>query len=408
MSLGLALWLAACTGGSPVVEPPRPERTASQGAPQSDLPEVWPVVSRVRVTSPYAVAPDAEAVRRRELLLDVVRRNGLDPENGWSLSHALLAMGAEARLPDGAMIVDHLFARFAERRPGGGLSFPRKAGGHPVEPHEGLVVKTLIELEVPPERVVRVQGEPATVADLWRGQLAEAWVAGDQMAFSSWKDTPWTLQALATWAPPGLTWTAAGRAMQLDAFTHAVVDQLVADTAFLSEARASGTAFQKRGQGIFGHPCGGAHLLQGVASAVAYGFGEPGDAERLREQASLVVWRFPRELAILDDALARAPQDLHLILHVQRLKFAGHHLETVHRLAALGLLPPGDAEVADSLAQARSALAGAVTSIVASGALEQMSEVRRGREQTFLDLVGDSAHAAHGLALDAGVDGILR
>ena len=86
--------------------------------------------------------------------------------------------------------------------------------------------------------------------------------------------------------------------MDLNRFTHAVVNKLGEETAFLDVARAADGEFQKRRQGVFSYTCGGAHLLQGAGYAVASGLGEPADRQAMLEAARLQAWRFPRELKI--------------------------------------------------------------------------------------------------------------
>lgn len=360
-----------------------------------------PVPPQRQVTSPYAEPLDADADAVRARLEAVVRAHGLDPTNPWAVGHALVGLGGDAALPDGGSAVDHLFAAFAERVPGG-VAFPRSRGSVRIEPHAGLTLKVLTDVGVPPTRAVTVQGAPATVADLWTGALATAWVDGAKVWTGTWNDTPWVLQGLSAWAPPGLSWTTGdGHTTDLDGWTHASVVQLEADTAFLAEARDRGTGFEKRRQGIFAYTCGGAHLLQGTAAAVARGFGEPEDRARMDAQARLQIYRFGPELAQVDALVARAPEH-RLLLMVQRLKFTGHHLETLHRFAAWGLVPAEDAQVRASMADAQRELIQTVHALEAMGVFDRMAEVRLQSEQIYLDLVGDGAHALRALNLASG------
>lgn len=407
----LVAWLVACGGGSSSVpvDPPcsaHPEGSAASPAPAA-LPDVLPAPRGVLRASPYAAPLSAEAVAVAGVLDAHVRTHVLRADNAWSTAHALLALGTDASFPDGVSAIDATFAGFA-LRDGERVAFPRSRDGQPVEPHAGLILKTLVELGVEPERTVPVGAGRVPLADVWRGTLGAAWIEGGRSSFSSPRDTPWTLHALAAWAPPGAAWSSAGHPQTLDSLTDAVVGTLVADTAFLAAARAEGTSFQKRGQGIFAHPCGGAHLLQGAAVAVGFGFGAGSTRAAVVEQARLHLWRFPRELAILDDAVARAPAELRLVLEVQRLKFAGHHLETLHQLAVHGLLPDGDPEVRASLDAGVTEVIRAVRTLTGEQhAFERLDEIRAARAQTWLDLLGDSAHALHGLRVHAGETKLL-
>ncbi len=408
-TLPLAVLLAC---GGPPTAPERQAAPLAPVAPQEAAPRPppAPVLRHVPQASPYARTPSPELGAARASMTSFVAAEILrDPGNGWALAHGLLALGPDARMEGGEPVADALLSRFARRAGTDQVQIPRRSStGAPLEPHEALVLKTLVELGFPPSHRVTVEGADASLADLWRGEVGSAWVEGGAMSFTSWGDTPWLLSSAATWAPAAFTWSAAGHTTTLDGFTHAAVVQLQADTDFLQRARAGSEPLQKRGQGIFGHPCGGAHFLQGVATAVAYGFGQPEDRAVLEAQARLHLWRFGQELAILDAAATAAPATFGLVLDIQRLKFAGHHLETIHRLATLGLLPPGDAEVEASLASGRAEILRAVASLEARGSYAHPEQVRAEREQSWLDLLGDSAHAVRGLQLDAGLATTLR
>ncbi|MCB9665601.1 MAG: hypothetical protein H6732_15935 [Alphaproteobacteria bacterium] len=405
LALGLVAALLAtgigCGGSSAPPVPPAEARTP--------VPTVQPV-RPPDATSPYARAlpPSLDAVRER--LRGFVRTHGLaEPGNAWVLGHALLALGPDATLADGTPVVDHLFRTWAVASPVPGgplLDFPGSLDGVPVQPHDGLFLKVFADLGVDPARPVIAAGEPATVGDLYRSTLYRTWVSDDALWASTPNDTPWVLQALASQAPAGLAWTALdGRAMTLDALTHRVVDELVRQSAELHRWQARGEPYRKRGQGIFGFTCGGAHLLQGAGEAVGRGFGAPGDREAVAGEAQLQLWRLEQELGVVDAALEQAPQ-FALLLTVQRLKFLGHHLETVHRLAAVGLVPAGDATVLANLERAEAELERTVGMLDRLGALQDPAAVRAAREQTWLDLIGDSAHAVRGLDLAAGAAGV--
>jgi hypothetical protein len=375
------------------------------------LPDLALAVPDHASRSPLAKPASKELSATRATLAAVVAKWGFDPNNAWAIGHALQGLGADGTMPDGGSAVDFLFATYAERATIGSvdvLRFMKARGDIRVEPHSGLTIKILTDMGVKPDRAVTVQGAPAVVGDLWRGTVLGTWVDGDTTSFGSWNDTPWTLQAIAAWAPPAYAWTAeGGHAMTVDLFTHAVVQKLVSDTAFLAEARAAGGTFQKQKQGIFAYTCGGAHLLQGASYAVSRGFGSPEDRAAVVEGLHVQAWRFPIELGIIDDMLVRAPNAKGLLL-VQRLKMAGHHLETLHRAAAEGLVGPADKDIVESVAVAERELIATAGAITKSGAFNAMPQVRDANEQVFLDLIGDSAHAVHAIDLATGAAGVWK
>ena len=93
--------------------------------------------------------------------------------------------------------------------------------------------------------------------------------------------------------------------------------------------------------------------------------------------------------------------DITLKLLDQRLKFLGHFLETAHKLAALGLYAP-DASQRAQLDAALDELVKTVEFLHESGVFDELAKLRFQDVQTYLDLVGDSAHALRGIDLATG------
>ena len=170
-------------------------------------------------------------------------------------------------------------------------------------------------------------------------------------------------------------------------------------------AIATGAKVEKRKQGIFGYTCGGAHLLQGVAYAVGRGFGQPEDRAAIQAELDVLYWRLKLELGVVDHAMSQYPEH-RLILLVQRLKFLGHFLESTHKAAAMGLHKPDEAQQA-TLQVALRELMGTVDILQGGGAFKDLDRLRKANEQTYLDIVGDSAHALHGIDLATGEAGVL-
>jgi hypothetical protein len=365
-----------------------------------------PPTREVKTPAPVEVTPRLE--RTQKVLERVVRDHGRDPNNPWAIGHAMLALGSDVALTNGVDATDWLFREYAQVRAvegEPGLTFPASRGNIRIEPHTDLILKALTETGVPPDRRVEVAGEDYAVGDLYRGSLCRAWVEGESVAFQSWNDTPWALQGLATWAPPGLAWQAdGGHAMTMDGFTHRVVSTLSKETAFMRDAMAAGRSVEKRRQGIFSYTCGGAHLLQGAAYAVARGFGSPADQDALRQEVEVLFWRLDLELGIYDQALKQAPE-YRVVLLEQRMKFLGHFLETQHKLAATGLFVPSDPQRA-MLDRALTELMATVEALESDQIFDNLDAVRRDNEQTYLDFIGDAAHAIRGIRLATGEQGV--
>ncbi|MEZ4238891.1 MAG: hypothetical protein R3F59_22610 [Myxococcota bacterium] len=415
-------WLLACSGGAEAPAPspspgPKPEVHVAKEPTEAPTVAFAPGHRDAATTAPLPATPDL--VRVRGILEGVVQQYGRDRGNPWAIVHAMLALGPTMTMPDGSDPVDFLFATYADEAsigPDTLVTFPRKKGRALVEPHTDLVLKALTEAGFQPDRKVVVQGQEHTLGDLYRYSLHRAWAKGMTTGFQEggYNDSAWALQGLSAWAPPDLAWTAAGgRKMTMKEFTTAVIDQLTLETKDMVAARDAGQVSRKdTRQGLYRYTCGGQHLVQGVAYAVARGFGEPDDTRRVCDQLDLLVWRIDVELNSIDPMLsspAVTPPIATLLLS-QRLKFLGHWLETVHKIAALGvceLKPEHEAasrRVAGELVRTVDGLdkIGVWKDVGAVRGMREFDDMGRDANQVFLDLVGDSAHAVRGLDLATG------
>jgi len=354
--------------------------------------------------TPVPIQADLPEVKgARTILRRVVQQHARDPENPWAVAHAMLALGPDITLSNGANGVDYLFSTYAENRSSAGQSligFPVKRGTIRIEPHRDLILKALAESGVSTDRKVMVQGEQRTIADLYLNSLQGTWIDGDAHGFQEWDDSPWTIQALATWAPADLNWVASGHDMNMEKLVSAAVGALRSETAFLHVALEQETVVKKQKQGIFRYTCGGAHFLQGVSYAVARGFGTDADKRAIQEEIPVLFYRYKMELTELDAFIKSRPDYRHLLL-AQRLKFLGHFLETTHKLAAMGLFVPDEAQKA-AMKECAGQLIATVAVLEDTKILSHLNGVRKLDEQLYLDFVGDSAHALRGLDLATG------
>ncbi len=399
----LAAGLLTCGGGAqPIPTPTASPATEATPHPADSAPCVPPTTwapPERQAKSPLAKPPTEALLTTRKVLVGIVRDFGRDPDNAWAVGHAILALGPELELTNGRAAVDHLFEVYAERTEYG-LGFPRKRGEVRIEPHSGLTLKALSEGGLRPEHKVRVGGQVTNLGQLHASTVCGAWIDGDEVSFDSWNDSPWALQAITMWAQDDLAWSSSGHAMTADSLTSAVVGKLHAETAFMRDAMAKGRTVEKRRQGVFAYTCGGAHLLQGAAYAVGRGFGSDVDRQRVADQWAVLLWRLPIELQAVDQVMSKQPEYTQILL-VQRMKFLGHFLETTHKMAAMGLVEAAEADVV-VLDTAIAELIATVQRIEATGMLGRMEAVRKQREQTYLDLIGDSAHAVRGIDMATG------
>jgi hypothetical protein len=406
--------------------------------------------------TPYPIEADPSAVNAAKILKDVVFTHARDPQNPWAVAHAMLAIGAQVELTNGRDAVEYVFEEYGETFEVCGetlLRFPRHRGNIRVEPHTDLLLKQFVELGVPPDKKVKVQGKEYTVGHLYRGSLHRAWVEPssgpseapnavlDRVPYGApddhgpgatpaapirvepgsstvhWNDTPWALQALTGWAPIGLGWTAeGGRKMTLERFTRAAVARLDLESQALQVQKSQGQDYDRqsaaRAGGLVSMTCGGAHMLQGTSYALARGFGEPQDLALYERQVDLLFWRYPSEMSTIDKAIEQQPR-YRTLLMMQRLKFLGHFLETTHKWAAMGILRP-NAEQDTRMREAAAQLVATVAVLQQTGVFANLAKLKDpatpqiyadvgySNEQLYLDYVGDSAHGYRGLDLALG------
>jgi hypothetical protein len=351
---------------------------------------------------PRPIADDPKWKEIRALLGPTVERYTADPDNPWAIAHGYLNAGTDLKVWSGELAIDHVFARFARLDARGLPTFPESEGSIRVEPHPALLLKSFAEAGFPPDRAISVQSKQTTLADHYRAVLERTSFdpGSKRSSLGTANDMPWALQAIAAWAPPDLEWASDGGTTSLDAMTDHLVGVLAQETQFLADAMAAQATFERRGQGIFRYTCGGAHLLQGAAYAVARGYGSTESRARIEQQVAIQFYRYPIERAQTVAAMKAKPEYTDVLL-VQRLKFAGHFLETMSKLAALGFYTPDESQQA-ILRDAALELWEVARAMKQEKLLGDLTAIRAKDEQQFLDIVGDSAHALKGLRLVRG------
>lgn len=379
-------------------------------------PSATPALASASAAAPVssAIAPrrpatDAELVEGIALLESSVRTAAGDPTSPWALAHGLVAFGPEFRATDDRLAVD-VIGTFVERRRVGDRElwlFPERRQGALVEPHRHLLVKTLLELELPATRRFALgDGASVTLGELVLGvRQAMTLPSGD----ADWHHAAWALSALASADAAGLADSAsattrglatrelAARALERLEADHAVVasfdgpvERAFAPGSPLREAKANKS-------GIFGHSCGGLHLVQAVLTAFATA--PESERKRVARQLGVLIYRYESERLTLTELLRAHPAQ-GLLLRVQQLKFFGHWVETVTLARQLGYLQPG-AEGTKRLEgltlEAAADVVAVARELHAGGVYQRLPQVRAEREQTYLDLVGDACHAIRGL-----------
>ena len=354
-----------------------------------------------------SLSPIHEATRNA--LKGMVEQHGLLIDNPWALLHALLALGPNAKLPDGTSAVERLFTEHAEPSFHNTLiQFPKKKQSKGktilIEPHTDLALKVLTEIGVSPEQSYTVKGKQYRFADLFRSSLLETHLDPRKniSSFQSPNDTPWNIQGLSTYLSPGTTWESNGMVMRLEDLTTFLMAVVYQETRFMAAAYQQKKTFEKKKQGIFKYTCGGMHLVQALAYAHARGFGNAKSKSIIEEQVALLYYRFPIELSIYDRLLQENPTYKQQLL-VQRLKFVGHFLETAAKLEILGFYTPS--ETMKKMQQGALDQLALTTEALRKDGLIQNPQTAAST-QLALDLIGDGAHAVYGMELIAGLRGI--
>jgi len=371
-----------CKQSKPSTEPQAAKESAE--SPRPTTPE--PVAATGRAATEAAIA---------RLTRQLTTPAG-DPESPWALAHGLLAFGPEFKARDGrsAVQVAASFAQPNDEHPPR-YGFPPEQSGKPVEPHPHLIVKTFLEIGLPPALELRASdGAAISVRSLLNDMRARM---HEPQSDTDWYDAAWWISALELdperddrlLAP--VRDAALARLEADDAVLASDAQEPFATTAPMGAAKRS-----KRH--IYGHPCGGLHFVQAILRA-ASASSSPDFRARTQRQLALLLRRHTAERELYAQTLHAHPE-VRLIVSGQQLKFFGHLLETLAlavRLGTAGGDPKLTAELAAAQQLAAADLLGALEQLEQERAYERLSEISAQRPQLALDLIGDGCHAVHGL-----------
>lgn len=336
-----------------------------------------------------------------------VKAGASDAKLPWALAHGLLAFGPHFQADDGRPAVD-VIASYAVRKKVDGRTlydFPVKKGDSLVEPHDNLQVKSMLDAGVALDRkLVTADATQVTLARLVHDMQRSAQMPASD---ADWHQEAWTLSAWALDQRRGDKAAAKG-AVDLDKLRAAALTRLEEDdqvlTAYHGDPASAfdpGSALReakKNKTGIYGHSCGGLHLVQAVIESVMQS-GDAAEKRRVRKQLGVLLFRYKAERHAYAEVLARHPE-AGLSLRVQQQKFFGHLLETLGQARTLGAYDPeteGGRRLDRTMLEAAGDLADTVKELQQGGVYERLDSIRSQREQTYLDLIGDGCHAIRGL-----------
>jgi hypothetical protein len=342
-------------------------------------------------------ADRADIERAIAVMKERVKVGAADPENPWAMAHGLLAFGPEMKASDGRLAIDVMVDDYAESHPNADkelLRFPEKTRqGLPVEPHRHLMVKSLLEALVPSARKFTLKsGAVVTMAKLADDMEASIEEPSDD---EEWHNFPWSLSMLLSQRPPKNDEVKALHgALRLSVLVDKTLLYLEAQQGFIGELmdQHRPDALQKQKQLIYSHTCGGLHLIQAAVKGALY-TKDPRQLKRAERQLEILLFRWQAERKIYEKALNGSPE-YRILLLTQELKFYGHALETFALARRWGAFR-NDPDTRDKMAL----LAGDLIRIIDSLDVdyEHLDDIRRAREQTYFDLIGDGCHAVRGL-----------
>ncbi len=332
-----------------------------------------------------------------------------DPKNPWALAHGVKTLGPNFLASDGRKAVDVIFHDFLLRNtlPDGGPGLGAPYGflkygvdQMPIEPHTNLNTKALVDDAKMP-LTTRVPTSWGTVTLQQLVDSAKAGFHHSPQSIEYWHDVGWTLGIFAATQKPGATWKASdGATVNLDQVFDDALNELERETADLKQGMEKHQPrVDKNKQGIYAHSCGGLHFVQGVLSWARNPSVKKKWGKRIDDQIAIHFYRLESERLQYDAAyqqtLTSMPQFKVQVL-VQMVKFYGHWLETAAHFRNDFGWKPTPAQVQD-LNRAKAFLDVAVRALEENKTLEQMPQLQQTQKQVYLDLIGDSCHAAHGL-----------
>lgn len=340
----------------------------------------------------------------RQVLRDQCLVFAADVRNAWGLAHGITALGPSFVASDGRRAADVIVADYLMRNllldggvgPGAPYGFLRYLkDGTPVEPHSNLLTKTLVLSGLPLSTSFKTAwGGTVTLAQLSDGVKRGFRHVPDNEEY--WRDVGWTLDLISETSKPGATFTTDdGARVSVDAVMDDALAYLErADADLEAGMKKSLPQVDKRKQGIYGHSCGGLHLVQAVLGWARHPEVRRRWGARLDTQLAVLFYRLESERRQYEAALQAAPQFTLQVL-TQMVKFYGHFLETTGRVRAEWGWKPTDAQ-RQAVERSRALLDAAVRQLEAVKAFESMDRLKTAQPQIYLDLIGDSCHAAHG------------
>ena len=331
-------------------------------------------------------------------LAPIVRVEAARSDNPWGLAHGIVAFGIQFEADSGRPAWQEIGTLLEKVDNARGWDWPAEIEGRRVEPHDGMMARVLSADPPPGNPKLKTDSDGPTL-DVVIDGLRGALIMGDV----SLRDLGWVLGASCSAVPIEDDQVR----KELEGAVKNAVATLGTECQGIEDARQRGDqVLRKDKQGIFAHPCGGQHFLQGAVACAQNRIGGGDVAAQVRHQVDLHLWRFDAEMALYRQQYQRIDVTdpngpaLRLILDIQQLKFAGHTAETIALARQAELYAP--TELSGLTERYRSALIAAdeaVARLGDAGVLHAMGVLRTNVYQSYLDIVGDGSHALHAIAV---------
>ncbi len=329
-----------------------------------------------------AAAAGGGATATAEGLRALVTARAFASDDPWVLMHVVLAFGPDARVAAGP-ILDVVAARHLVKEERGGRSHPTFPLS--VEAHPNHFLEIMDAVRVPETRRFATPAGAITTVDLLAGARAlfTPTIAGPELS--------WTISVFTAAMPPS-----ADRFVNADgqAFT---VSALVETAAQAAEVGYADTVAAMRGAKPYGrstlqtYACNGTHVLYGLYDALRHGYEGKDLRARVRLLTAASFFRLGAEVALIDQALGGAGQQLNA--DAAKLQFLGHSIENLRYAERHGIHAPS-AEERQRLVRAETQLAEVVQRLTTVHNLDALAHAV---PRAYRILLGDACHALHGL-----------
>lgn len=322
----------------------------------------------------------------------IIRRHAAAPDDPWLVAHGVRGMGRDFTINGGRPAVDYLLEDILVTLPANGkgfLGFPIE-----VEVHPNMFLKTMLEAGVPLDRNFRQDGRRRTLADVVDGAHA---LFRPTSVISVPNALPWSIIAL-TRTTPALRsrWTNAwGEPVDLDLVVESALQLLEQASAPVAKTMQKGLAETVHAP-VHGFTCGGTHMIYALLAAVRAGYAGTDRRERMQQQVDLLVWRLSADLDLIERfyrVRAGSPGAVWYELDA-KLKLLGHAEEclafaTVHDVVAL----------TPSQREQRQIAVATLRRMLRDLDSRKLFEAKGLARDLYLQLIGDTCHARHGLTL---------